>query len=266
MMRRVVAVVIAVVSALGTGCGTSGLGTEPGSSSDSAGSGSGIAGTVTVYAAASLKKSFDAIAAEFQQAHPESKVQLSYDGSSTLVAQLTGGAPADVFASADEKSMKKVTEAKLASGDPTLLASNTLQIAVAPGNPKKIAGLEDLAKSGVVTVLCASEVPCGSAAHVALDAARVTVRPASEEQNVSAVLTKVATGEADGGLVYRTDVSGSAGRVEGVDFPESSKAVNRYSIVALKAATNAAGAKAFVDLVTGPEGQKVLARFGFARP
>lgn len=230
------------------------------------GSGSDISGTITVYAAASLKKSFDAIGAEFEKAHPGSTVQLSYDGSSTLVTQLTGGAPADVFASADEKNMEKLTEAKLESGTPTLFASNTLQIAVAPGNPKKIAGLADLAKSGVLTVLCASEVPCGSAAHTALDAATVTVKPASEEQNVTTVVAKVATGEADAGLVYRTDVSAAGDKVDGVNFPESNQAVNSYPIVTLKGAANVAGAAAFVDLVTGLEGRKVLARFGFAAP
>lgn len=245
--------------------GTSNTGSEAGGSTTE-GSGPAITGTVTVYAASSLKKSFDAIAAEFLQAHPGSKVQISYDGSSTLVTQLTGGAPADVFASADEKNMTKLTAAGLQGAAPTLFASNTLQIAVAPGNPKKIAGLADLAKAGVITVLCAPEVPCGSAAHTALDAAKVTVEPASEEQNVTAVVTKVSTREADAGLVYKTDVSASDGKVDGVVFPESAQAVNKYPIVVLRAAPNSAGAKAFIDLVVGPEGQKVLAGFGFAGP
>jgi molybdate transport system substrate-binding protein len=245
--------------------GTSNTGSEAGGSTTE-GSGPAITGTVTVYAASSLKKSFDAIAAEFQQAHLGSKVQISYDGSSTLVTQLTGGAPADVFASADEKNMTKLTAAGLQGAAPTLFASNTLQIAVAPGNPKKIAGLADLAKADVITVVCAPEVPCGSAAHTALDAAKVTVEPASEEQNVTAVVTKVSTREADAGLVYKTDVSASDGKVDGVVFPESAQAVNKYPIVVLRAAPNSAGAKAFIDLVVGPEGQKVLAGFGFAGP
>lgn len=218
-------------------------------------------------AASSLKGSFDALATQFQQAHPGTTVKVSYDGSSTLATQITGGAPADVFASADQKNMSTVTDAGLAVGAPTLFASNTLQIAVAPGNPKKITSLADLAKSGVVTVLCAPAVPCGSAAHTALDAAKVSVKPASEEQNVTAVLTKVESGDADAGLVYVTDVSSAGGgKVLGVNFPEASKAVNHYPIVALKAAPNSAGAKAFVDLVLGPDGQKTLAGFGFAKP
>lgn len=281
---RAIRGILAVVTAglLLAGCGSSDSGTPDASSagvgsnaaaaggetggSTTEGSEPAITGTITVYAASSLKKSFDTIGAAFEKAHPGAKVQISYDGSSTLVTQLTGGAPADVFASADEKNMKKLTDAGLQSGTPTLFASNTLQIAVAPGNPKKISGLADLAKDGVVTVLCATEVPCGSAAHTALDAAKVTVDPASEEQNVTAVVTKVSTGEADAGLVYKTDVSASGGKVDGVDLPESSQAVNKYPIVALKTAPNAAGAAVFIDLVTSPEGQKVLAGFGFAGP
>jgi molybdate transport system substrate-binding protein len=256
-----------VADSAGSGVGSSEatIGSELGGSTTE-GSGPAIIGTVTVYAASSLKKSFDTIGAAFEKQHPGSKVQISYDGSSTLVTQLTGGAPADVFASADEKNMTKLTDAGLPAGTAELFASNTLQIAVAPGNPKAITGLADLAKDGVVTVLCAAEVPCGGAAHTALDAAKVTVDPASEEQNVTAVVAKVSTGEADAGLVYKTDVSASGGKVDGVDFPESSQAVNKYPIVALKAAPNAAGAAAFIDLVTSAEGRKVLAGSGFAAP
>ncbi|WP_029137729.1 molybdate ABC transporter substrate-binding protein [Nakamurella lactea] len=249
-------------AAEGSGAGDSGA-----AGSDSAdGTGGKVTGTVTVYAAASLTASFDALAKDFEAKYPGTTVKLSYDGSSTLVTQLIGGAPADVFASADEKNMAKATDASLLAGTPALFASNTLQIAVAPGNPKKISGLADLAKSDVVTVLCAAEVPCGSAAHTALDAAKVTVTPASEEENVKAVLTKVSTGEADAGLVYKTDVAASAGKVDGIDFPEAAQAVNKYPIGVLKTAPNAAGGQAFVDLVTSDAGQKVLAGFGFAGP
>jgi len=275
---RKIPVLVAVAGLLLAGCGASGPGTATSTSAASgraagtAGStsseksASDITGTVTVYAAASLKKSFDAIAAAFRTAHPGAEVRLSYDGSSTLVTQLIEGAPADVFASADQKNMQKLTDAGLQAGTPTLFASNTLQIAVAAGNPKKISRLADLGRPGVLTVLCAPEVPCGSAAHTALDAAKVTVEPASEEQNVTTVVAKVATGEADAGLVYRTDVSAAGDKVDGVNFPESNQAVNSYPIVTLKGAANVAGAAAFVILVTGLEGRKVLARFGFAAP
>ncbi|MDQ6657123.1 MAG: molybdate ABC transporter substrate-binding protein [Actinomycetota bacterium] len=266
MNRRTSAIAAALLgtAVLATSCGSSDNATT--GSSVATGSPATLAGTITVLAASSLRRPFDALATLFQRAHPGTTVKVSYDGSSTLVTQITGGAPADVFASADQKNMSTVTDAGLAAGTPTLFASNTLQIAVAPGNPKKISSLADLAKSGVVTVLCAPAVPCGRASHTALDAAKVTVRPASEEQNVTAVLTKVESGDANAGLVYVTDILSAGGKVLGVNFPEASKAVNRYPIVALKAAPNAAGAKAFVDLVLGPDGQKTLAGLGFARP
>ena len=236
------------------------------SGGSSAAGGGEISGTVVVFAAASLQKTFDELTATFEKAHPGVDVQVSYDGSSTLVTQLTQGAVADVFASADEKNMTKVTDAGLLAGSPTIFAKNTLQIAVKPGNPKGITDLASLAGSGVATVVCAPEVPCGSAAQTALKAAGVTLDPASEEQKVTDVVTKVAEGDADAGLVYKTDVSGSAGKVEGIDFAEAAEAVNSYPIGVLKDAPNPTAAAAFVDVVTGAEGQKVLAAAGFGAP
>lgn len=235
-----------------------------GSSGSMPSSGSGdvqLSGTLTVYAAASLKKVFDQLATDFGKEHPGLTVNpITYDGSSTLATQLIGGADADVFASADNKNMTKVTDAKLAA-DPVEFATNTLEIAVAPGNPKKVTGLKDL--TSLTVVLCAPEVPCGSAAQTVLKAAKVDLKPASEEQNVTAVLTKVEAGEADAGLVYKTDVQGAGGKVDGVEFPESSGAVNHYPIVALTGSKNPTAAKAFIEYVTGPVGQKALADAGF---
>ncbi len=264
-MKRLVLPVLGLVAALVAGCSSSSSSsTSSPSSSSSSSSAAAVSGTLTIYAAASLKKSFDEIAAEFTKQNPGVKVApIDYDGSSTLVTQLTGGAAADVFASADDKNMKKVTDAKLASG-PVEFATNTLEIAVQVGNPKKITGLQDLTK--VDTVLCAPAVPCGSAAQTALKAAGVTVTPVSQEQSVTAVLTKVESKDADAGLVYKTDVLASAGKVDGVDFAEAAKAVNNYPIVALSGAKNSAAAAAFLAVVTGPAGQKVLAANGFGPP
>ncbi len=223
-----------------------------------------LSGTLNVFAAASLKATFDQLRTTFLAAHPKVDFPpITYDGSSTLVTEIQGGAPADVFASADEKNMDKV--ANLVTGRVDF-ATNTLQIAVAPGNPKHIGSLADLAKPGVITVVCAPKVPCGTASQKALDKAGVALKPASEEQNVTAVLTKVATGDADAGLVYKTDVNSAGGKVTGVDFPEASEAVNTYPIAVLKDSKNAAAAQAFVDLVTSPGGQQVLAGVGFGRP
>lgn len=239
--------------------------TAAAASTSSAGTAS-LSGTVTVFAAASLQQTFDRLAAAFEQQHPGVDVQVSYDGSATLVTQLTQGAQADVFASADEKNMTKVQDAGLLAGSPTVFATNTLQIAVKPGNPKRITDLASLAGSGIATVLCAPEVPCGSAAQTALEAAGVTVDPASEEQKVTDVVTKVAEGDADAGLVYRTDVTAAAGTVQGVDFPQAAQAVNRYPIAVLEGAANPAAAAAFVALVTGEQGRAVLTAAGFGAP
>ncbi|MET3804301.1 molybdate transport system substrate-binding protein [Nakamurella sp. UYEF19] len=225
-----------------------------------------LTGTVVVDAAASLKKTFTALGAEFEKENPGVKVSFSFDGSAVLATQLIGGAPVDVFASADKKNMAKVTAAKLITATPTEFATNTLQIAVAAGNPKKIAGLKDLTAAGLNVDLCAVAQPCGAAAETALKAAGVTVTPISREQSVTAVLTKVESGDADAGLVYKTDVLGAAGKVTGVDFAEASKAVNHYPIAVLDAAPNAAAGKAFVALVTGATGAKVLAAAGFGPP
>jgi molybdate transport system substrate-binding protein len=137
---------------------------------------------------------------------------------------------------------------------------------VPPGNPAKIAGLADLARSGVKVVLCAPAVPCGSAAAKVEAAAQIDIKPVSEEQSVTDVLGKVTTGEADAGLVYVTDVKGAGDKVQGVEFAESSAAVNTYPIATLKASKNAALAEAFLKAVTGEPGQGILATAGFAKP
>ncbi len=162
--------------------------------------------TLTVYAAASLTASFGQLADEFEREHPGTEVQLSFGGSSDLVTQIQEGAHADVFASADLATMQKLTDDDLADGDPQDFATNTLEIAVPPGNPAGIRGLADLAAPGVNLVVCAPEVPCGAATRAVADAAGVTLNPVSEEQSVTDVLAKVTSGEADAGLVYRTDV------------------------------------------------------------
>lgn len=219
-----------------------------------------LSGTVEVYAAASLQRSFDAVATAFEQEHPGITVSAVYDGSSTLATQIGEGAPADVFASADEKNMAKVAAH---APDPQLFAGNTLVIAVPPGNPGGVRTLADLA--GVTTVLCAPEVPCGAASLTLLSKAGVSVSPASSEQNVTAVLTKVAAAEADAGLVYATDVVGRDD-VEAI-VPEGADAVvNRYPIAALTDSQNAEAASAFVAFVLSDDGQRILADAGFRAP
>jgi molybdate transport system substrate-binding protein len=219
-----------------------------------------------VFAAASLNKSFTAIGEQFKTDDPGADIEFNFAGSSDLVTQLTQGAPGDVFASADTKNMDKAVQAGLLDGDPVNFASNTLTIVVAPGNPKKIASFADLTQPGLSVVVCAPQVPCGSATQKVEKATKVQLKPVSEESQVTDVLNKVTTGQADAGLVYVTDAQGAGNKVTAVAFPESAEAVNTYPIAVLKQSKNPELARKFVDLVTGEAGQKALSAAGFAKP
>ncbi|VXB43568.1 Molybdate-binding protein ModA [Microbacterium sp. 8M] len=220
-------------------------------------------GELTVFAAASLSKAFDEIAARFEHENPRVHVRpITYDGSSTLATQILEGAPADVFASADLKNMDKIIQARLA-GATEVFTTNVLQIAVAPGNPRKVKDLASLAAPGLKVVLCAPAVPCGSAAKTLLGDAGVAVTPVSEEQNVTAVLAKVKAGEADAGLVYTTDVKAAGSAVTGIEIPDADRAVNQYPITVLTTAKNPDAAAAFQEFVLSEKGQKILTDLGF---
>lgn len=221
---------------------------------------------LTVFAAASLKGTFTELGQRFEASHPGTTVRFSFGGSSDLATQLIEGAAADVFASADPANMAKVTAEKLVAGEPVRFATNTLQVAVPPGNPAQIASFADLGRNGVKVVVCAPQVPCGSATKRVEAATGVELRPVSEENSVTDVLNKVTSGEADAGVVYRTDVAAAGDRVLGVAFPEASRAVNVYPIAVLSGSDNQTLAREFVDLVTGDQGQRVLADAGFGQP
>lgn len=219
---------------------------------------------ITISAAASLMRPFDEIAANFEAANRDIDIErIAYDGSPTLATQILEGAPVDVFASADQRNMRSVTEAGLAR-DPQVFATNTLVIAVPDGNPGQVRTLADLKE--VTTVLCAPQVPCGSASRRLLENAGVQLQPASLEQNVSAVLQKVSAGEADAGLVYRTEVARDQ-TVLGIEAEGAGQVVNSYPIAAIEhdpqAVERAAAADAFVDYVLSDAGQDVLDRYGF---
>jgi molybdate transport system substrate-binding protein len=224
------------------------------------------ANKIIVFAAASLKKSFADLGEQFKAENPGSSVEFSFAGSSDLVTQLTQGAQADVFASADTKNMDKAAQAGLIAGNPVNFASNTLTIAVAPGNPKRIASFKDLTQQGLNVVVCAPQVPCGSATQKVEQATGVKLNPVSEESAVTDVLNKVEAGQADAGLVYVTDVKGAGDKVTSVPFAESAGAANTYPIAVLKESKSQELARKFVSLVTGEAGQKALAAAGFAKP
>jgi molybdate transport system substrate-binding protein len=248
-MRAVLAALAVVCLA---GCG--------GDSAEDAG------GTVTVFAAASLTESFTRIGADFEAANPGTKVTFNFAGSSALATQINQGAPADVFASAAPANMRTVTDAGNGAGTPATFGKNQLVIAVPKGNPRGVTGLADLTEAGAKVALCAEQVPCGAAAKKALGAAGVKLTPVTLEQDVKAALSKVKLGEVDAALVYRTDAKAASSDVDGVEFPESARAVNEYPIVVLKGAPNRAGAQAFVEYVRSDKGRAVLVGAGFQAP
>lgn len=219
--------------------------------------------TVTVLAAASLATPFTALGGIFSDPNPQEHVEFSFAGSADLLTQLTHGAPGDVFAAADTATMDRAARAGLLAGPPRAFASNTLTIAVAPGNPKGIRGFRDLA--AVAVVVCARQVPCGAALPRLQDEAGVRLAPVSEESSVTDVLNKVTSGQADAGLVYLTDARAAGDKVGTVAFPEAADAVNTYQIAVLRDAREPALAGRFVDLVTGPTGRQVLDAAGFGK-
>ncbi|WP_110589141.1 molybdate ABC transporter substrate-binding protein [Microbacterium suaedae] len=215
---------------------------------------------IRVAAAASLHGAFEEIVSAFEASHPDIRVApVVYDGSSTLATQIAEGAPIDVAAFADERTMERIADAV---GEPRIFATNSLVIAV-PEGTDRVAALDDLADDALDVVVCAPEVPCGAATRQALDAAGVDIAAASLEQSVTAVARKVASGVADAGLVYRTDASATEG-VAAVEDPRLDGVVNRYPI----AVTEGAGddAQAFVDYVFSGDAQEGLARWGFGAP
>lgn len=235
------------------------------SDGDSTSTGGG-AKTVTVFAAASLTESFTALGKTFEASHPGVKVRFNFGGSSALAQQITQGAPVDVFAAASPATMKTVTDASLAEGQPRTFVRNRLQIATPADNPGKVAGLKDLADPKLKVVLCAEQVPCGAAAKKALAAADVAVKPASLEQDVKGALNKVTLGEADAALVYRTDVKAAGAKARGIDFPEAAQAINDYPIATLSKAPQPDLAKQFVQLILSAQGRGVLTAAGFDAP
>jgi molybdate transport system substrate-binding protein len=225
-----------------------------------------VTGNLTVLAAASLTDAFNTIGGQFKAKHSGVDVKFSYAGSPTLVTQIQQGAPADLFASADQPNMQKVVDGGLSSGAPKVFARNKLEIVVQAGNPKQIQSVADLAKPGLKVDVCAPGVPCGTYSTTVFSKAAVKVTPVSQEDNVKAVVTKVSLGEADAGIVYTTDVQSGGSKVNGVTIPDDQNVTATYPIVQLKAAANAKTAQAFIEFVTGSVGQKTLAGYGFLSP
>jgi molybdate transport system substrate-binding protein len=225
-----------------------------------------LTGTLTVFAAASLTDVFGGLGDRLTADNPELAVQFNFAGSSALATQITQGAPADVFASANQPQMAVVTDKDLQADAPEVFAENVLEIAVPKGNPGNVTGIGDFADPDLTLAVCAPDVPCGAAAEKVFTAAGITAAPDTEEEDVRAALTKVQLGEVDAALVYASDVRSAGSDVEGIEFPQAEEAVNEYPICALAAAPNPTAAQAFIDLVLSRDGQEALAAAGFRPP
>jgi molybdate transport system substrate-binding protein len=232
-----------------------------------------LSGTLTVFAAASLTDVFPELGDELMQENPSLQVEFNFAGSSALAAQLLQGAPADVFAAADEIQMARVADAGLAT-DPLFFAGNPLMLAFPPDDPAGIAArrtenlpsLADLLDDADTVAVCAPEVPCGAAAATLLAAAGLQDAPDTYEDDARAVLTKVQLGEVDAGLVYLSDVHAAGDTIQALAFPEASTAINRYPVAVLTDAPNPEAARAFADLVLSDAGQQILRNAGFLEP
>ena len=252
---------------LATACGGPGSGGT--ATAGDAGSGGGqqkLSGEVVVFAASSLTEAFGRLGREFEAVHPGVTMTFSFAGSSELGPQIVSGAPADVFAAASPTTMEDVVKAGAVAGRPVPFAKNRLEIAVPPGNPGNVTGLDDFARPELKIAVCAPEVPCGEAAQEAFDLGNVEAQPDTFEQEVKGVVTKVELGEVDAGMVYRTDVRAAGDQVEGIEFPEAAHAINDYQIATLADAPNPDAAKAWMRYVLSPHGQKALANAGFQLP
>jgi molybdate transport system substrate-binding protein len=232
--------------------------------------------TVTVFAAASLSDVFTEIGKRVEREHPGWRVRFNFGGSNQLALQIENGAQADVFASADAPWMESLARRGRLEGRAQVFARNRMIAVIPRTNPARIAGLRDLAKPGVKLVLAGDVVPAGRYAREILrrlaelpdygeDYSRRVLRNlVSEEENVRAVVTKVQLGEADAGFCYVTDALGPPARLlRTIPIPDDRNVLAEYPIAVVASSPRAEAARAFVERVLSPEGQRVLARYGF---
>ncbi len=253
-MRKPVAVLLALLATLLLGgCGASTAGASGGT-------------TLTVLAASSLTESFDQLARTFEKQHPGVHVRLSYDSSATLAEQVVQGAPADVLATADGRTMHTAVAGKGVAGTPRRFATNRLVLVVPAADPAHVTGLADVSRPGVSFVMCDPSAPCGALGRQVLAMNHVRATPRSLEPDVKSVLAKVTLDEADAGLVYASDARSAGDKVRALPVPATARAINDYYIAPTAGAASPGLAAAWVGLVTSATGQGVLRAHGFGRP
>lgn len=261
----------AATSVLLAACGSGTTAADSSTSPSSSGSGSSSAsvsatpsltGTVTVLAAASLTEPFTALTKAYEAANPGVTIKLSFGSSTTLAQQIAQGAPADLYASAGEKTLDQLSPEAKARPTSTI-ATNSLEIAVPPANPGQVTDLKSLSNEALQVVLCAETVPCGSAADSILKKAGINPHVVSREVDVKATLAKITLGEADAAIVYVSDVKAAGDKVKGVEIAAVDNTVLKYPLVQL---TTTPAAEGFGTFIAGPEGQKALSAAGFQAP
>jgi molybdate transport system substrate-binding protein len=213
----------------------------------------------TVLAAASLTEAFKKIAPS---------ARFSFAGSDTLAFQIGQGAPADVFAAASPKYPDDLYRRHLVL-EPRVFATNTLVLVVPRSNPGNITAVGDIRTPGVKLVIGDAAVPIGAYTRTVLGNLRMTGalgNVVSNEQDVKAVLAKVALGEADAGFVYATDARAAGGKVRVIHLPARAQPTVQYEIAVVSASHDRAAARAFVGRVLGPVGRRFLHAAGFGLP
>jgi molybdenum ABC transporter molybdate-binding protein len=225
-----------------------------------------VSGTVTVLAAASLTESFEELGTRLATENPGLEVVFSFGPSSGLVEQVLAGAPADVLATADMRTMEEAVAGGVIEGTPEVFAGNTLTLAVPAGNPGEVTGLADLARPELRVAICEAQVPCGAASEKLLATAGVHAEPDTFTTDVKEATSLVSLGEVDAALIYRTDAAAEGDAVETIDVPEAAEVVNEYPVAVVADAPNPAGAQLVVAAITGEPGQTILADAGFLEP
>lgn len=225
-----------------------------------------VRGTLTVFADASLNRAFGAVRDAFERAYPAVQVELTFGPSPTLARELQHGVPADVFATMDLPTLRRLVLGHAVAGAPHLFARNQMQIVVAADNPRRIRGLADLGNARLVVATCRRTLPCGRDTALTFSRAGATLVGSGQEQDSTAIIDRVGAGKADAGVVYETDLDAAGGQVQAVDIPDSQNVAPWYVIALMLDTENDRAAVAFFTFVVSNRGQSILTRFGFSPP